>query len=85
MKQVARLQVEVFRNLPLLVVLLWSYYALPIYLGIDISKEMAGFAALSLYAGAFYGEILRGSIQSLDKAQIEMSKILGLSPIQTEV
>jgi len=85
LRQIARIQIEVFRNLPLLVVLLWSYYALPIYLGIDVSKEAAGLVALSLYAGAFYGEILRGSVQSIDKSQAEMSSVLGLSRLQTEV
>src|SRR5690606_41037451 len=42
-----RIFVEFFRNIPLLVILLWTYYALPIFLGIDITKMWAGFLALS--------------------------------------
>eukprot|EP01037_Dinobryon_pediforme_P028147 gene28147-31306_t len=64
-----RLFVEFFRNIPLLVWLLWSYYALPIFAGIDISKEMAGVVALSLYVASYYAEILRAGIQSIDRGQ----------------
>jgi polar amino acid transport system permease protein len=43
-----RLFIEFFRNIPLLVWLLWSYYALPIFTGVGVSREMAGILALSL-------------------------------------
>ncbi len=58
--------VEFFRNIPLLVILLWTYYALPIFLGINITKGWAGFLALSCYTAAFYAEILRAGVQSID-------------------
>ena len=44
-----RVYVEFFRNIPLLVILLWTYYALPIFLGLNITKGWAGFIALSCY------------------------------------
>ena len=71
--------VEFFRNIPLLVWLLWSYYALPIFLGINISREMAGIIALSLYGASYYAEILRAGIQSLDSGQTDAAKALGMS------
>ena len=74
--------VEFFRNIPLLVWLLWSYYALPIFLGIDISKEMAGIVALSLYVASYYAEILRAGIQSIDRGQTDASHALGMSQAQ---
>jgi polar amino acid transport system permease protein len=74
--------VEFFRNIPLLVWLLWSYYALPIFLGIDISKEMAGIVALSLYVASYYAEILRAGIQSIDRGQTDASQALGMSHAQ---
>ena len=74
--------VEFFRNIPLLVWLLWSYYALPIFLGIDISKEMAGIVALSLYVASYYAEILRAGIQSIDRGQTDASQALGMSQAQ---
>ena len=71
--------VEFFRNIPLLVWLLWSYYALPIFLNINISREMAGIIALSLYGASYYAEILRAGIQSLDAGQTDAAKALGMS------
>lgn len=74
-----RLFVEFFRNIPLLVWLLWAYYALPIFLNIGISKEMAGIVALSLYVGSYYAEILRAGIQSIDPGQTDAAAALGMS------
>ena len=74
-----RIFVEFFRNVPLLVWLLWSYYALPIFAGINISKQSAGILALSLYGAAYYAEILRAGIQSLDRGQPDAAKALGMS------
>ncbi|RTL96624.1 amino acid ABC transporter permease [Ancylobacter rudongensis] len=78
LRVVGRLFVEFFRNVPLLVWLLWSYYALPIFAGINISKQAAGILALSLYGGAYYAEILRAGIQSLDHGQADAAKALGM-------
>ncbi|MCK1489128.1 amino acid ABC transporter permease [Bradyrhizobium sp. 180] len=71
--------VEFFRNIPLLVILLWTYYALPIFLGIDIDKGLAGFLALTCYGGAFYGEIIRAGIQSIEVGQSDAAVALGMS------
>jgi polar amino acid transport system permease protein len=74
-----RCYVEFFRNIPLLVILLWAYYALPIFLGLNITKGWAGFVALSCYVGAFYAEILRGGVQSIDVGQSDAAIALGMS------
>lgn len=78
-----RLFVEFFRNVPLLVWLLWSYYALPIFLDINISKQLAGIMALSLYGAAYYAEILRAGIQTLDAGQTDAARALGMSTAQS--
>lgn len=77
-----RLWVEFFRNIPLLVLLLWTYYALPIFLDISISKETAGILALSFYASGFYAEILRAGVQSIDSGQSDASIALGMTYLQ---
>lgn len=77
-----RLFVEFFRNVPLLVWLLWSYYALPIFAGINISKQSAGILALSLYGASYYAEILRAGIRSLDRGQPDAARALGMSGAQ---
>ena len=71
--------VEFFRNVPLLVWLLWSYYALPIFFDINISAAMAAVFALSLYTGSYYAEILRAGIQSLDRGQMDAARAIGMS------
>ncbi|WP_025038613.1 amino acid ABC transporter permease [Bradyrhizobium sp. DOA9] len=71
--------VEFFRNIPLLVILLWTYYALPIFLNINIDKGIAGFLALTCYGAAFYAEILRAGIQSIDVGQSDAAVALGMS------
>ena len=76
---VGRLFVEFFRNIPLLVWLLWAYYALPIFMGINISKESAGILALSLYGAAYFAEIFRAGIQSIDPGQTDAAVALGMS------
>jgi polar amino acid transport system permease protein len=74
-----RVYVEFFRNIPLLVILLWTYYALPIFLGLNITKGWAGFIALSCYVGSFYAEILRAGVQSIDPGQTDAATAIGMS------
>jgi len=75
--------VEVFRCTPVLVQLVWFYYALPILSGIEMSATTAGVLALSLYGGAFYSEIVRGGIASIETGQTEAALALGMTPAQS--
>ncbi len=79
----ARSYQELFRCTPLLVQILWAYYALPMVLGVTISNTTAGLLTLSLYVGSFYAEIFRGGINAIDKGQREAAAAIGMSPIQT--
>lgn len=69
---------ELFRCTPLLVQIVWFYYALPVIIGVNITAPVAATMVLSLYAGAFYSEIFRGSIESIERGQWEAGKTLGL-------
>ncbi|SFJ42154.1 amino acid ABC transporter permease [Aerobium aerolatum] len=73
--------IELFRCTPLLVLLLWFYYALPILLGIEMTAYTAAVVTLSLYGGSFYAEIIRGGIISLDRGQTEAGLALGMRPL----
>jgi len=75
--------IEVFRCTPVLVQLVWFYYALPVLSGIEISAITASVLALSLYGGSFYSEIIRGGIVSIDPGQREAGAALGMTPGQT--
>jgi polar amino acid transport system permease protein len=70
--------IEVFRCTPLLVQLVWVYYALPVLIGVDMTPSMACFVALSLYAGSFYAEIFRGGIEAVDVGQWEAGRAIGM-------
>ncbi len=70
--------VEVFRCTPVLVQLVWIYYALPVLIGVELSPAVAAFIALSLYGGAFYSEIIRGGIVSIDPGQWDAGRALGM-------
>jgi polar amino acid transport system permease protein len=75
--------IELFRCTPLLVQLIWFYYALPILAGIEMTPVTAAMLALSLYGGSFYAEIIRGGIVSIDQGQSEAGAALGMTPRQT--
>ena len=70
--------VEAFRCTPLLVQIVWVYYALPVLIGVEMSAVTACFLALSLYAAAFYAEIFRGGIDAVDRGQWEAARALGM-------
>lgn len=77
-----RVYVEFFRNIPLLVILLWCYYALPIFLHLNVTKAWAGYVSLSCYIGAFYAEILRAGVAGVDPGQLDAATALGMSSSQ---
>jgi polar amino acid transport system permease protein len=62
--------VEVFRCTPLPVQILWFYYALPVVLDVDIRAHVAATLVLSLYTGAFYAEIIRGGVNSIERGAV---------------
>lgn len=82
LSMLARGYQEVFRCTPLLVQLLWFYYAFPMLVGVTIDNRVAAMLALSLYVGAFYAEIFRGGIQSIERGQREAAAAIGMSPRQ---
>ncbi len=75
----ARTYQEIFRCTPLLVQIMWAYYALPLMIGVTIPNYIAGLLTLSLYVGSFYGEIFRGGINAVDKGQREAAVAVGMS------
>jgi len=77
-----RAYIEVFRCTPVLVQLVWFYYALPVLTGLELSATAAATLCLTLYGGAFYSEIVRGGIISIDSGQTEAGKALGMTRLQ---
>ena len=78
LKKVNRVYVEIFRSIPILVMLLWVYYGLPPALGIRLDVLWAGVLALALCDSAFEAEIFRAGIQSIERGQHDAANSLGL-------
>ena len=66
------------RGLPLLLVVFWSYYALPLLVGASIQAESMMVAALTIYESAYLGEIVRAGLLALPAGQAEAARSLGL-------
>ena len=71
--------VEVVRAIPLLVLILWIYYGLPIMTGLSFSPFVSGIIALAISESAFQAEIFRAGINSIKKSQWEAGSSLGLT------
>ncbi|WP_312405850.1 amino acid ABC transporter permease [Rhizobium sp.] len=79
-----RIYIDIFRSIPLLVLLIVVYYALP-FVGIRLSPFLSAVTALSLVSAAYTAEIFRAGIEAVPHGQFEASAALGLSSRNTMV
>lgn len=77
-----RFYIYIMRGTPLLLQLMFFYFGLP-KMGIVLSRESATYIAFILNYTAYFTEILRGGIQSIDIGQSEAAMLLGYSKIHT--
>ncbi|MGE6489268.1 amino acid ABC transporter permease [Paenisporosarcina sp. NPDC076898] len=82
LSQVVALVVETIRNLPLLLIIFFTYFALP-EIGIDMEIMTAAIVALTIFESAMLSEIIRSGLNSIEKGQIEAGRSSGLNYIQT--
>lgn len=75
--------VEVFRNTPVLIQLIWFYYAFPIVLGQQLTPMIAATLGLTLNTSAYCAEIFRGGIVSIARGQWEGAKAIGMTRSMT--
>lgn len=78
MRAIAIAYIDIMRSLPLLVMLILVYYALP-FMGITLDPFSAALWAISLVGSAYAAEIFRAGIQAIPKGQLEAAQALGLS------
>ncbi|PLP60767.1 amino acid ABC transporter permease [Mesorhizobium loti] len=83
-KPFIRIYVDFFRSIPLLVLLIVVYYALP-FIGIKLSPLLSAVTALTLVSAAYTAEIFRAGIEAIPKGQFEASAALGLSNRHTMI
>jgi len=74
--------VELFRNLPLILVVYWAFYVVPILTGVGLSPLATGLAALALNVTAYNAETFRAGINSIRRGQTEAALALGMNRAQ---
>jgi len=79
----ARFVIEFFRTTPPLVQLFWFFFALPILIGIQMTPYLAAALTFSIQSSAFFAEVFRAGIQSIDRGQREGALALGMSRSQS--
>ncbi|CAN0655312.1 amino acid ABC transporter permease [Nitratireductor sp. L1-7-SE] len=77
----AALYVTVIRNLPILVLILFSYFALP-QMGVRLGKIESFVATLAIYSGAYLAEVFRAGLLSIPNGLKEAGLAIGLTPMQ---
>jgi polar amino acid transport system permease protein len=75
--------IEVFRTTPPLVQLFWFFFALPILIDVTMTPFVAAALTFSIQSAAFFAEVFRGGIVSVERGQWEAARAIGMSPRQT--
>ena len=70
--------VEIFRDTPMLVQLMWIHFALPLVTGVNTTPVESGVIAIALHAAAYFTEVMRAGVQSVPKSQWDAAYALGL-------
>lgn len=71
--------IELCRNTPLILVVYWAYYVLPVMAGISFSNLETALVALICYVSAYNAETFRAGINSIRRGQMEAALSLGMS------
>ena len=80
---VAAAYVNFFRSLPLILVIFWLYFLVPLILGHSVGSFYSVLVAFVLFEAAYYSEIVRAGISSVGSGQIAAARAIGLTYPQT--
>ncbi len=79
----ATIYVEFFRGVPLVMVIFWFWFIIPILLGKSLPEYGVALTAFVVFEAAYLGEIVRAGIQSVPRGQVEAATATGLTRAQT--
>ena len=79
---IAKVFVDAIRGTPFIVQLFFIYFGLNSFAWVSLDNVWAGIVTVAINAGAYFSEIIRAGIQSIDKGQTEAARSLGLSQSQ---
>ena len=83
LRWVCVMYMEFFRSIPILIVMFFAYYGVPLVLGVDLSPFAAASLALALHASATMSEVVRAGIASVGRGQWEAASASGFTATQT--
>ena len=76
--------VNLIRSVPLILVIFWFYFLVPLVLGRPIGSFYSALIAFTLFEAAYFSEIIRAGIQSVRKGQVHAAQATGLNYWQTQ-
>ncbi|OGQ63784.1 MAG: hypothetical protein A2W73_04835 [Deltaproteobacteria bacterium RIFCSPLOWO2_12_55_13] len=79
----ATIYVEIFRGVPLVMVIFWFWFIIPVLLRVALPEYGVALTAFVVFEAAYLGEIVRAGIQSVPRGQMEAATATGLSSAQT--
>ena len=82
LNSITGIYIYIFRGTPLLLQILFIFFGLPLF-GISLDRLPAAILAMVLNYGAYFGEIFRAGINSIDKGQVEAAEVIGMSKRDT--
>ena len=82
-KRISTVWVYTFRSIPLIMIIFWAYFLLPVLIGTEVPPFSTALVAIIFYESAFLAEIIRAGLNSLPHGQAEASRALGLNYFQT--
>jgi len=77
--------IEIIRGIPLVMVIFWFWYLVPVFLGRPVPEYWVALTAFVVFESAYIGEIVRAGIQSVPRGQKDAATATGLSYFQTMV
>ncbi len=75
--------VNLFRSIPLVMVILWFFLLMPLLTGRPMSAELSAMITFTVFEAAYYAEIMRAGIQSVPRGQVFAGYAVGFSYSQT--
>lgn len=74
--------VELVRATPLVMIVFWMYFCLPMLFGWDMSNLLCAVLSITIYAAAYEAEIIRGGLQAVSTSELEAAAVLGMTSWQ---
>lgn len=75
----ASVYVNLFRSIPLVLVIFWFYILVPLLTGVSVGAERSAYLTFAIFEAAYYCEIIRAGIQSIPRGQVSAGQAMGFS------